>query len=95
MMQNPDDGRRDNILLDIARQKCLDRLRAAESPDAQDVMVVSLWRLEDRIFAALDGRWPAGKRAKVREYGPHWGIGAGAAGVLIALFEALGRIFGG
>jgi len=94
MYSNPDNERRDDILLETARQKCLDRLRVAGDSDPHDVMVVSLWRLEDRIVAALNGRWPSGPRAKIREYGPHWGVGAGAAGVLIALFETLARIFG-
>lgn len=92
MSQNPDDGRRDDILLDAVRQKCLDRMRAVEDPDPHDVTVVSLWRLEDRIVATLNGRWPTGVRAQVKTYGPHWGIGAGAAGIVIALIEAASRI---
>ncbi len=94
MHEGGDDGRRDDILLDTVRQKCLDRLRAADDPNPQDVMVVSLWRLEDRIVTALNGRWPTGPKAKIREYAPHWGVGAGAGAVLVALIEALGKIFG-
>lgn len=94
MYESGDDGRRDDILLDTVRQKCLDRLRTGGDPDPQDVIVVSLWRLEDRVMAAFDGRWPTGRSARIREYAPHWGIGAGAGAVLVAFVEALGKIFG-
>jgi len=94
MVPDGDDGRRDDIILDTARQRCLDRLRGTQEPDPLDVTVVSLWKLEDRLIQAVDGRQPAhGLRGVVQAHGPHWAVGAGTAGILIALFEALGRIF--
>ena len=90
-------GRRDAILLDTSRQQSLDRLRE-QTGDKMDVVIVSLWQEADLLGAAVqrndDYHSPKGLRGSLKINAPHWGIGAGGAGILIALAEAAGRIFG-
>ena len=81
-----------DAVLESARLRCAHRLRETlrdgAEPDRLDVLVVGLWRDGARVSA---GRGP---RQVLKDYGPHWGVGAGVAGVLIAAIEAAGRIFG-
>ena len=90
-------GRRDNIVLDTERQRSLDLLRDGKG-DKLDVVIVSLWQTADLLSAGIqrndDYHTSKGMRGNLKAHGPHWGVGAGGAGILIALAEAAGRIFG-
>ena len=97
MNEKPTNRRRDDILLDTERQHSLDLLRDGKG-DKLDVVIVSLWQSADMLAGHIqrndDYHNPKGLRGGLKVHGPHWGIGAGGAGILIALAEAAGRIFG-
>ena len=85
---NTPDNRELEIVVEAGRLKCLQRVREAADPDPVDILVVSQWRAET-LAGRARGPW-----ATLRTYGPHWGVGAGAGSVLIAVIEAVGRIVG-
>jgi len=73
-----------------SQQRTRESFEEHRDPDLSDILVLQQERLYQRMVAN-QGNKP---RRILREHGPYLGYGTGLGAILVALFEALGRIFG-
>lgn len=73
-----------------SRARITEAFNDDRDPEALDVVTLQLERLYQAVIAPRG----QGPKQMLREHGPYVGYGAGLGAVLVALFEALGRIFG-